>query len=471
MQRRIIVPVVVLSLLAAAAFAAYLGIPHTRLSQNPDDVDHVALYQNGLAAISLVRPFEAVGGLQVLELSLPTTTIFDSVTVTGEGVTVKELRSSLAADPALHPGDKLSVRSDDGATFAGTFLGTHGDQLLLSKEGGTVVIQMQHITAVEVTGRAVDPSGPGSTAVTILVQAEKGPRSVRVAYLAQGVGWSPNYILDPKTGAMTFFATLTGLQDWHNVTLDLVAGNPNMVYTPQPMSQEPTLAYAGLTADAATKGGYGGGFGSSQALGAMHRYHYPGTVELALGETVRLPVVSGTVDVMRHYFRADGSGYAQDWAALPETYQIRNTLGETLPAGPVRVYLEGEWIGADNLPALGKGEQGNVTVSFSDDVKARTTQVSQTRSEPSFPYPASPRQGRVVVTTTYDFQVRNLSDKQVDLRATFQTNEGGTTRVLNLSPQPDEDNGSLRVWNDDVAAGATVHYTVTIETIEESYFP
>ncbi|MCA1820110.1 MAG: hypothetical protein LC620_08715, partial [Halobacteriales archaeon] len=277
MSRRLWPPVLIVLLLASASLAAYWGIPRTPLSRDPNEVDHVSLYQNGLAAISLVRPFDSTGGSQVLTLSLPTTTIFDSLTVTGDGVAVRELRSSLSADPALHPGDRLLVRTDDGSTISGTFLAQEDDQLMLAKEDGTAVVRFAHITAVEVSGRTIAPGGPGSTSVSILVSAPAGHHVVRVAYLAQGVGWNPNYILDPDTGAMTFFATLTGLQDWANVTLDLVAGNPNMVYTPQ--TYAPRLEYAGMggAMDLASTSTYAPPVGGSETLGAMHRYHYEGT--------------------------------------------------------------------------------------------------------------------------------------------------------------------------------------------------
>ncbi len=432
-----------------------------------NDVDHVTLYQNGIAAISLVRPFQSAGGQQVLTISLPTTTVFESLTVEGVDVAVMEMRSALASDPALHTGDSLIIHMDDGKTHAGTFVSQDGGQILLATQSGTTLVQMSHVSAVEVAGRKVDPNGPASTTVSILVSSPAGTHSVRVAYLARGSGWNPSYILDPGTGAMTFFATLTGMQNWHNVTLDLVSGNPNMVYN----YRDSDYSLSGLSFDVAAGSSppsYTPGVDSSESLGSLHRYHYKGTVELAQGETVRLPMVTGTVDVQRHYFQAGGSAYANEWQSLPELYKIRNTLGESLPAGQVRLFLDGEWIGSDNLRALAKGEVGNVTVSHSDDVKARTVQQSQTRGQPSFPDPLSNR-GNTKVTTTYDLQVRNLSDNPIDLRAMFQTNEGGSVRVMNVQPGPDETIGSARIWNHDVPSGATVHYLVTIETVEDSY--
>jgi hypothetical protein len=467
MQSRGVMPALFVLLLAGAAFASVLTVPRTPLSRGLDDADHVTLYQNGLAAIRLVRPFEGVGGDQVLTLQLPTTTVFDSLTIRGEGVAVKEMRSSLAADPALRPGDILTVHTRDGKSTEGTFQSQQGGQILLTRDGGTVLVQADQVTRIDVSGRAVDPSGPGSTTVDVLVRASAGPRSVHVSYLAQGAGWTPNYVLDPATGAMTFFATLTGLQDWRNVTLDLMAGSPNVVLTPQPSGD---FRYGGIGGAVAPAAEYDSGFGSSQSLGALHRYSYRGTVDMARGQTIRLAVVDGKAEIPRHYYHASAGPSPYEWTGLPELYQLRNTLGETLPRGAVRVYLDGEFVGSDTLPALGKTEQGNITVARSNDVKARVVLEREERSVPrAEPQPNGVLRNVVTVTRVYDLQVRNLADETVDTRATFQANEGPRTKVASVQPSPDSTVGGLRVWNAQLPAGATSHYRLTIETVEDTF--
>jgi len=466
-------PIAVIALLAGAAVASTWSLTHIRVSSGPTDVDHVTLYQGGLAAISLVRAFDAPGGDTVLDLALPTSTVFDTLTVDGAGVAVRELRSTLAADPTLRAGDQLTVHLDDGSHVAGAYVALQDGQLTLATEQGTTVVQLPHVSAVEVAGRHVDPGAAGVTTVSVLVNAPAGRHSVRVAYLANGAGWAPSHILDPGTGAMTFFATLTGLQDWSNVTLDLVAGQPRMVYG---VGSGGDLRYQGLvTADAfsgagasSATGTYAPNVGPSESMGALHRYHYQGTVSLARGQTVRLPVVTGQVDVLRHYLSASGSTYASDWSGLPEMYQLRNTMGETLPSGPVRAYLGGEWVGSDTLPALGKREQGNITVAQTDDAKARVQVLRQDRGDPVFDDPSSPRHARVTVTTTYELQVGDFGDTAWDVRATFHANEGGTTKVLSTSPPAQKVNGAL-VWDATVAGGATSAFDVTVQTVEDTY--
>ena len=72
-------------------------------SGDRNDVDHVTLYENGLAAISLARSFSSPGGEQVLTFQVPTTAVFETLTVSGEGVAVEELRSALSSKPVLEP--------------------------------------------------------------------------------------------------------------------------------------------------------------------------------------------------------------------------------------------------------------------------------------------------------------------------------------------------------------------------------
>lgn len=466
MRFRVAPPVVFLIILSAGVLATYYAIPHVSLTQSANDVDHVSLYQNGIAAISLARPFQSVGGDQVLTVALPTTTIFESLTASGEGIAVKEMRSSLSSDPALHPGDTLLVHMDDGAIHKGSFVSQDGGQFLLATDGGTTLVQTSHVSAVEVSGRRLDPSGPALTTVSILITAAPGRHNVRVSYLATGAGWNPSFILDPTTGDMTFFATLTGMQDWRNVTLDLISGSPNLVYGVNggSYSLRASAAYD-MSADSAS--GYSPQVGASESVGSLHRYRYNGTVELAKGETVRLPMATGKAEIQRHYYEAlAGDSANNDWQALPEKYQLRNTLGEMLPAGPIRVYLGGEWVGSDTLPALGKGEVGNITVAHSNDVKSRVDQVSQTSTDPVFLDPKS-NQGSYMQTTVYDLQVRNLADFRIDLRAVLQTFDQSGHQIIATSPPAHLE--GYRVWNQNVAAGATAHFSFTIERSQTAY--
>ncbi|HEX2066146.1 MAG TPA: DUF4139 domain-containing protein, partial [Candidatus Thermoplasmatota archaeon] len=398
---------------------------------------------------------------------IPTTALFETLAVTGEGVVVKELRSSLASRPLLEPGDRLVVHLDDKTTLAGTLVGRQEGSLLLATAEGTALAQEAHVTAIEVTGRNVDPRAANAVAVTVKVSAAAGTHAVRLSYLAQGSGWQPHYQLDARSGAMTFFASLTGLQDWQNVTLDLVSGNPSRVYAWD--HDQESLRFSGLkaslTADSA--GGYAPAFTPSESLGDLRRYRYPGTVSFARGEAVRLPMATGHADILRHYYTITLGDHPSGWQGLAETYRIRNTLAEPLPAGRIDVSLGPEWIGSDHLPDLGRGEDANVTVARSGEVKARVQVGSEATGDPS---PIGPHGGRTRTrTTTYDIEVRNLRegpDAAVDVRVGFVAG-GHRTTVLDVSPAPSERHGDLRSWDRALGGGKTVAFHVTLERVED----
>lgn len=459
---------ILLGTLTLASVAAVLPL-YSQLSHDRDDVDHVTLYQNGLAAISLVRGFTSPGGEQVLAFQLPTTAMFETLTVAGEGVAVMELRSSLAARPLLEAGDVLVVHLDDKTLVAGTLVARQDGSLLLTTEGGTTLVQESHVTAIEVTGRRVDPRSTNAVDVTVKVRAAAGGHSVRLSYLALGSGWEPHYHLDALTGDMTFFASLTGLQDWSNVTLDLVSGNPSRVYT-RTLAQ-PEYAYSGLSLDSVQASGstgtYSSAFGGSESLGDLHRYHYPGTVSFSRGEAVRLPVATGRAEIVRHYYTTTLGAYPIGWQGLAETYHIRNRLSEPLPAGRIDVSLGPEWIGSDTLPDLARGEDANVTVAHSGEVKARVEVTSESTTEPT-PVDQFGRRTHVR-TTAYDLEVRNLRQgpgATVDVRLVFQS-ESYRTLTTRIDPSPSEEHGDVKVWNRTVASGETLVLRVTLERTED----
>ena len=460
MDRRLVslaaVGIVVGATLAGAAF--FLGVPRVRLTDSPSEADQVTLYQNGLAFVELHRAFDAGPGQVALVFSVPMTTIFDSLVVQGDGVQVLELRSALAAVPWVQPGDEVTIHVAE-RTYRGTVLATDNGQVALSTPQGTTLVDASKIEAIEMAGKPARESGPGSAEVTALVQAASGARSVRLSYLASGPGWSPSYRMGLADGAFAFEATLTGLYDWQNVSLDLVSGSPNVVASYQPPSPQPVFRVGAAMDAAGAPSGSGGGIGPSTQLGELHRYHLERPITLARGETVRLPVLEGKVEVLRHYFEAQGStgfgGYAGARSDLQvlERAELKNTLTEPLPPGVVRFYRDDTWIGEDMLPATPRNDTANVTLARSEEVHAKVVLSSfEARSDRD--------------RSTYTLTVENLrtATDPIDLRATLSI-PSYRTNVLSVEPAPDEQNGGQVAWNAEVAQGKTATFRVTFETL------
>jgi hypothetical protein len=448
-------------LLAAYAGATLLGgPPRVKLSSSPSEADQVTLYQNGLAFIELSRTFASDGGEALLVFSVPTAAVFDSLAVEAPGLHVLELRSTLAASPTIQPGDEVAVHMD-AQVYRGTVLSFAPGQLLLGTANGTTVLDPGKASAIEISGRAVRETGPGSAEVTALVQAPAGNQTVRLSYLARGPGWTPVYALDLDTSHLGFFATMTGLDDWRDIRLDLVSGAPNIVSTPGPgpfgFRSEAMAAPA-----AGAGGGADQGFQPSTPLGDLHRYHLNRTLTVGRGETVRLPVLDGDIEVVRHYYAAGASVYiggtSGDHQPVPvlERAELKNTLSEPLPPGVVRFYKDHTWIGEDNLPSVPKTDHANVTLSRAEEVQGKLTLERIVTGGSSATY-------------TWAMEVHDFKDLAVDLRATMSyptTNwvygQQQPVRLVSTDP-PADIQGNLAIWNLQLQPGEAKTFRLTFE--------
>lgn len=451
MKRRVLALSLGGILLAATAATAIvlLGPPRVDLTRNASDVDHVTLYQNGLAFIELTRRFESRGGESLLALPLPAGARMDSVQIEGPGVTLHELRSPETGDASLREGDQLVVHSQDGAVFRGTFVGREEGSLVLVTEAGLALVSEPSILAIEIEGRPASGRSAGTFEVLARAQAAPGEHEVHISYLASGPGWTPHYALDADTGAFTFYATLTGLDDWRNVTLDLVSGSPNVVLSPRPLQMRSYEAAVELAVAPADE------VGASVPLGELHRYRYARPLEVSSGETVRLLVEAGELEIVRDAHVATVSagfdGLASEGTPVQavERLEFRNTLGEPLPAGRVAVEREGTWIGEDILPATSRGERGNVTLATSLDVSARLVLEGSSSLEDRD-------------TFGYALHVFNRKDAAIDLRAVI-TYPTYRATLLNATPAPDESLGGRVVWNALLAAGGETTFRIRYE--------
>lgn len=459
-RRSVALGLTALTLVAAAASAALLlgDAPRVALTSAASEADHVTLYQNGLAAVELTRSFESVGGTTMLSLSLPTTARFDSLQVdAGDGAIVRELRSSLSASGSLQPGEQVALHVEGNRTFEGTFLGLEEGSLRLASGSGVTLVQAGKVVAIEVAGQREGPSAPGSVEATVLVDAPPGNRTVRVSYLAFGAGWTPSYELDLDAARLTFFGTLVGLDDWRNVTLDLVSGAPRLVLQPRPVPGPVPMYASRLVMDESAKAGATADVAASSVpVGELHRFRLDGPVDLRRGETLRVAIESGTIDVARHYLEAAaGTGWGmlagerQD-VQVSERLTLRNSLAEPLPPGIVRAYRDGTWVGEDSMQALARNETTNLTLAFSEDVTARLVLER---------HDAQPGLDRA----TYAMTVTNRKAEPVDLRAALSIPTYRTT-VTAIEPAPAEQTGAQVAWDRTLAPGESATFRVSYET-------
>ncbi len=464
MRRRTAVVLLVLAMVASVAVAAFFnardGPPSVPLSQEKDAADKVTLYQNGLAFVELQRTFNASQGQVLLELPVPTTTITDSIRIESQGddpVPIQEIRAAPGLSGPMQLGDELIVHVED-RTYEGTFVARQDGAIVLTHDGNTTLVEASKIEAIEVKGQDLSDADPTASRIGILAQAPGGEQTLRVSYLARGPSWTPNYHLDLGSGRTTFFATLTGLHTWTNVSLDLVAGEPNVVAQPSDDRFRYDVAY-----ESAAGGDGGGGasydvrVGSSVPLGELHRYSLEGEINLTKGQTVRLPVRAGDLEIHRRYHQVTtstgfGSTRGDDQTlTVLERYEVENTFDEPLPPGIMRFYRDGTWVGEDVMQGVPAGQTTNLTVARSTEVTAKLTLTAiETDADKE--------------TRSYRLTVENhkASGETVDLQAqlvfpTYRVN------LLDTSPAPTRSSGDTVVWDATLEADETAQFTLRYE--------
>lgn len=452
MQRRAVIAIVSLTLLASVVAAALVIRPGSpvALTLTPNAADRVMLYQNGLASVSLSRSFDATPDGTRLTFALPPTVVFDSVRLEGEGVTVKEIRSTTSQSSGIHPGDEVIVHVD-AQKYAGTIQAIEDGTITLRTPTGLTYVEMTKATAIEITKTDIAPAPVGSLSAEALVIAPLGSHNVTLSYLLRGPGWTPTYALDADTGDLVFFATLTAADDWHGVSLDLMSGSPHLVYTPSVFARD-----AGAP-ESASKGLYDASFGESTQVGDLHRYHYDGTINLSRGEAARLVVAEGKAKIVRSYHEIHAntgwgglSGDSQNVAVL-EKLQIQNDLSEPLPAGTLRAYRGGEFVGEDTMESLPKGDATNVTLATSQDIKAKLTLVSNAADASKDAY-------------SYSLSLRNFGGAS-DVRVVIDVPTFRTT-LRSFEPPSGVARGGSVAWDAQLGAGESQTFAVSYETLK-----
>jgi hypothetical protein len=461
MDKRWLVAGLVVATVATSAVIAFVqhrpdSVP---LTEDPEAADQVTVYQSGLVFAELDREFRSPGGETVLALTVPASTFVDSLQVTGESVSVKEVRASSAVDPIFQEGDELVVTTET-RTYEGRLVEQRGEGLLLDTGETTTLVPGRAVESIELLNGTATENPANAVDVEVLVEAPSGNRSVEVSYLAKGPQWVPSYQLDVDTGRFTFFGTLEGVFSWKNVTLDLVSGSPNVVAQHQPDRFTRGPADDRAAAEEASSSTYDVDVSSAGTLGSLHRYRLDRPVDLSAGETLRLPVLDDTVRLVDHYHEARerlGWGSMQDDArdtAVLERYELENNLSEPLPPGVVRFFEDGTWIGEDRLPQTAMGAHANVTVAEAFEVDARTVLVEQTSDGEA-------------TTSTYRLEVTNRrspdrANAAVDLRALLDAPDDRVT-VLSVEPSPHEQTGTAAQWRTALEPGDTASFQLGYE--------
>lgn len=302
----------------------------------------------------------------------------------------------------------------------------------------------------------------------VTVEAARPARSLRVAYLAQGLMWRAGYTLvAPASGAGR--ATMTGAATIENpgalaiggAEVQLLAGDVRRTNRLDEVAVSGVMRQQrAMAAPAAPP--------SEESVGESHVYTLPGTVDFTPGtsRTVAL-FAQAAPQVERSFaFRASGMGHLQQWRAPEQdlhaevTYLVRRPsgtpFGDTpLPAGVVRVLVPDS---AGRVQLLGEvpiahtpaGRELKLATGTAFDITAQRTQLTFVQ------------QGRRQVEVSYRVQIQNAKDDS----ATVQVYDEfpGQWEVLSSTVRPERLSSSSVRFAVPVAAAAeaTLEYRVRV---------
>jgi len=455
----------VISVLALASLAAARDVELT-------------VYNQGFGLIRDVREVTLDGGVQGYRFTdvaaqIDPTSVRFEVTA-GEPIMVLEQNFEydlVNTDKLLskYIDSRVSALDKDGNLYEGVLAAYDGGSLvLMDGAGGPVRIVSR--AALRTISLAELPEGliTRPTLSWLLDVSGQGQRSVRLAYITSGIGWSADYIvvLAPKDDAvdLTGWVTLNNSSgvNYPDARLKLIAGD---VRREQPEARQMDLMYAAEKAAGAP------GF-EEKAFFEYHLYTLGRRTTIKDNETkqVELLDASDVPAVKRYVYRGDlPTQYrydASDPKAGTESNKKVNVMvsfqndeesgmGMPLPAGRMRLYKRGddgslEFVGEDRIDHTPKDEEVELYVGDAFDVVGEREQTSFNRISSS------------VVEESYKIELRNHKDEAVtvDVEETFWRSVDWQITSSNASYEKLD--ASRARWSVAVPSGGSTTVTYTV---------
>lgn len=342
---------------------------------------------------------------------------------------------------------------------------TPADLLVFETPGGTLALSPNQVAQVRFDQGAINTRVVNQVKETALRfnadEAEGDGTGVTLRYLAQGIAWSPSYVVemvDEEKARISGKAVIVNdLMDLDGVDVELIAGYPNLKFASSPTAMGPT-PLAGLLASlqqggqqesfgvmsnaivaqqrAAYSGGYGGLADFSTAIpdmpageGAEDLYFYQvPDVTLAKGERGYFPLLSAEVPGC-HIYTWDIADYIDQQDRYREqptesqqvvwhSLELTNSTDQPWTTAPAMTVKDGRVLGQDTLnftPPKGTSLL-KITQAVSIDAQQSEVEVERTRNAENFhgsTYDKVTVEGKLSITNYKDQPVKIKITKQV----------------------------------------------------------
>ena len=372
----------------------------------------LTVYQDGRVMVRRALPFAVPRGTTTFAVDLGGRSAdATSLVALDEGVEVRGVRTweATGAEGSLR---RAVGRDIDFAVGGDSLRFVRGTVLSLDPPA----FRVQGRVLYDMPGRPAFPDSLVQLAprAEVTVEASRPARSLRVAYLAQGLSWHAGYTLvAPPSGAGR--ATMTGAATIENpgalsiagAEVQLLAGDVRRAPSPRVMAMERGVPMA------APSMALEGGVAVEEAVGESHVYTLPGSVDISPGASRTIALFpQAAPQVERSFaFRASGYGHLQQWRTPEQdlhaevTYLVRRPTGTPfgdtpLPAGVVRVLVPDS---AGRVQLLGEvpiqhtpaGRELKLATGTAFDITGQRTQLTFVQ------------QGRRQVEVSYRVQIQN----------------------------------------------------------------
>lgn len=292
---------------------------------------------------------------------------------------------------------------------------------------GSLVVLDPEATLLGVHGRrSYQAAGEdGAVSLALDLRVERPLERLRLAYLTQGMSWSPSYAMvvtaDDASARIDGYATLsnnsgTGYRD---ASVQLLAGTVNVEGGrdgPRPMA----LAEMRVAADAAARAPQL----SREAFSGYHLYDVDVPITLHAGASRRIRLLgAGSVPVEREHVLAGQVNVRQQMREPQREeafirYRVERPEGTSfadlpLPGGTVRMYRPDDrgrlqLVGADGIQNTPAGEELFLTVGRAFDIGGTRTQTDHERP------------GSDVYESAWRIDLVNRSDERVEVQVIEQ---------------------------------------------------
>jgi len=398
----------------------------------------------------------------------------------------------------------------ESKTITGKLLSADGDALVIESAEGALAIFKNQITSVANPGGQLVYKVSSTSVSRALRFKTTGAGKISIVSLERGLTWAPGYaidVTDKKTLSLIAKATVVNdLDPLGKIDARLITGFPNVpfaTYLDPLISGQSVNDFLGMLvgigagapvvngqfrgADMMTQnayGGFGGGGGAplpqapppqpGEQREDLFFYKLPG-VDLKKGERgyyVLFKTTSPyediycwdlddtTVNNIEYQPLPEGPGDV--WHAL----QFRNTSGQPLTTAAATVFDNGEVIGQDMLKYVPAGDQAELKINKSLDIRAEASEAEIARERAAIKnrdgYPMYD-----LVTVKGTLAVTNMKGKDVKLRIRKDL----TGEVVSVDGKPEQTNtakgltkvnpGARLVWTQPLSKGQKLelHYT------------